>query len=69
MYNAYMYCSIQEAAAIIGVSRPTIYRMIEDGELKRETMLGRPALRLSEVKKRAGRKSTNGNRAGRKGGK
>lgn len=54
-----MYCSIQEAAAILGVSRPTVYRMIETGDLKREVMLGRPALRLSEVKKVA-QKSADG---------
>lgn len=52
-----MYCSIKEAAQIIGVTRPTIYRMIEDGELKREVMLGRPALKLSEVKREADRQS------------
>ena len=46
-----MYCSISEAAGIIGVTRPTIYRMIADGELKRETMLGRPAIRLREVER------------------
>lgn len=48
------YCSIKEAAEIIGVSRPTIYAMIEAGKLKRQVMLGRPALRKADVERVAG---------------
>ncbi len=47
-----MYCTISEAAQIIGVTRPTIYRMIKDGELKRFKMLGRPAIKVTEAKKK-----------------
>ncbi len=43
------YCTIQEAAALLNVSRPTVYKMIEEGELDRTTMLGRPALRKTAV--------------------
>jgi len=44
------YCTIQEAAKILNLSRPTVYKMIEDGDLKRYFLLGRPALKLSQVR-------------------
>lgn len=56
-----MYCSIKEAAEIIGVSRPTVYAMIESGQLKRETLLGRPALKRTQVERVA---RTNGHKSG-----
>ena len=43
------YCTIQEAAELLAVSRPTVYKMIESGDLERATMLGRPALKKSAV--------------------
>lgn len=43
------YCTIQEAAKILNLSRPTVYKMIEDGTLNRHLALGRPALKLSQV--------------------
>jgi excisionase family DNA binding protein len=43
------YCTIQDGAKLLGVSRPTIYRRIEEGKLKVYEVLGRPALKLSEV--------------------
>ena len=45
------YCTIQEAAKILNLSRPTVYKMIEDGDLDRYLLLGRPALKLSQVNK------------------
>lgn len=58
------YCTIENAAIILKVSRPTVYKLIKDGQLGRYTVLGRPALKVSEVNKVARlRKSvkTNGN--------
>lgn len=49
-----MYCTISEAAQMLGVSRPTVYAMILRGELKKHKMLGRPALKVAEVKRKNG---------------
>ena len=43
------YCTIQDGAKLLGVSRPTVYKRIEERKLKVYTVLGRPALKLSEV--------------------
>lgn len=43
------YCTIEGAAKILKVSRPTVYKLIKQGRLGRYTVLGRPALRLTEV--------------------
>jgi excisionase family DNA binding protein len=43
------YCTIQDGAKLLGVSRPTIYKRIEQEKLKVYLVLGRPALKLSEV--------------------
>lgn len=45
------YCTIEGGAEILKVSRPTVYKLIEDGKLGRYKVLGRPALKLSEVNK------------------
>lgn len=47
------YCTIQEAAKILNLSRPTVYKLIDEGKLKRYLLLGRPALKLSDVTKLA----------------
>ena len=47
------YCTIKQAAKMLRVSRPTVYRMIRDGELKKYHALGRPALDVAQVKKAA----------------
>jgi excisionase family DNA binding protein len=62
------YCTIQDGAKLLGISRPTIYKRIDEGKLKVYEVLGRPALKLSEItrlklnkrQKPAGRQS-NGN--------
>lgn len=43
------YCTIQDGAKLLGVSRPTVYKRIEEGKLRVYEVLGRPALKLSEV--------------------
>lgn len=43
------YCTIQDGARLLGVSRPTVYKRIEEGKLKVYEVLGRPALKLSEL--------------------
>ena len=47
------YCTIQEAAKILHLSRPTVYKLIEKGKLKRFMLLGRPALNLAQVSQMA----------------
>lgn len=58
------YCTIQDGAKLLGVSRPTVYKRIKERKLKVYEVLGRPALKLSEVsrlKLTRQAKSTNGN--------
>lgn len=60
------YCTIKDGAGILKVSRPTVYKFISEGKLGVYTVLGRPALKLTEVnrvaRKRAIRtKKSNGN--------
>jgi excisionase family DNA binding protein len=43
------YCTIQDGAKLLGVSRPTVYKRIKEEKLKVYEVLGRPALKLSEV--------------------
>jgi excisionase family DNA binding protein len=45
------FYSIKQAAKALGKSRPTIYRMIRDGELKVQTFAGKPAIAISEVQR------------------
>lgn len=45
------YCTIQDGAKLLGISRPTIYKRIDEGKLKVYEILGRPALKLSEIAK------------------
>lgn len=45
------YCTIQDGAKLLGISRPTIYKRIDEGKLKVYEVLGRPALKISEVSK------------------
>ena len=45
------YCTIQDGAKLLGVSRPTVYKRIREEKLKVYEVLGRPALKLSEVAK------------------
>jgi excisionase family DNA binding protein len=45
------YCTIQDGAKLLGVSRPTIYKRIKEDKLKVYEVLGRPALKLSEIAK------------------
>ena len=46
-----MYCTIQDGAKMLKVTRPTVYRMIRDGELARHKVLGRPALKVAQIKR------------------
>jgi excisionase family DNA binding protein len=59
------YCTIQDGAKLLGISRPTVYKRIEEGKLKVYEVLGRPALKLSELSKlkvtREARRSTKPN--------
>ena len=43
------YCTIQDGAKLLGVSRPTVYKRIEEKKLVVYEVLGRPALKLSEI--------------------
>lgn len=43
------YCTIQDGARLLGISRPTIYKRIKEEKLKVYEVLGRPALKLSEI--------------------
>jgi len=49
------HCTIEKAAEILSVSRPTVYSLISKGELKRHAISGSdmPALRIKDVKKLA----------------
>ena len=56
------FCTISRGAEILRVSRPTVYKEIERGKLGVYTVLGRPALKLSEVQElKASKKKSNGN--------
>jgi excisionase family DNA binding protein len=58
------YCTIQDGAKLLEVSRPTVYKLIKKKKLKRYKVLGRPALKLVEVadlKTKQNSKSSNGN--------
>jgi excisionase family DNA binding protein len=59
------YCTIQDGARLLGISRPTIYKRIDEGKLKVYEVLGRPALKLSELSKlklaRQAKRSTKSN--------
>ena len=46
------YCTIKEGAAMLNVSRPTVYKLIKDGKLRRYVSMGRPALKVSEVRRK-----------------
>lgn len=63
------YVTISDGAGILKVSRPTVYKFISEGKLGVYTVLGRPALKLTEVnrvaKKRA-KRSTKSNTNGSK---
>jgi excisionase family DNA binding protein len=43
------YVTVQQAATIIGVHRDAIYQAIDTGKLKPVKVLGRTALRRSDV--------------------
>jgi excisionase family DNA binding protein len=45
------YCTIEGGARILKVSRPTVYKLLAEGKLGRYKVLGRPALKLTEVNK------------------
>jgi excisionase family DNA binding protein len=59
------YCTIQDGAKLLDVSRPTVYKLIKKRKLKRYKVLGRPALKLVEVAdlktKQQSSKNSNGN--------
>ena len=58
------YCTIKGGAAILKVSRPTVYKFISQGKLGVYQALGRPALKLVEVNRLARArkaKKSNGN--------
>lgn len=58
------YCTIKGGAAILKVSRPTVYKYISEGKLGVYQVLGRPALKLVEVNRVARirkAKKSNGN--------
>lgn len=43
------YVTISSGAEILKVSRPTVYKFISEGKLGVYQVLGRPALKLTEV--------------------
>lgn len=43
------YVTISDGAGILKVSRPTVYKFISEGKLGVYTVLGRPALKLTEL--------------------
>ena len=45
---------------MLNLSRPTVYKMIEDGHLKRYLALGRPALKLADVTRMKSKLEKNG---------
>lgn len=45
------YVTIKKAAELLGVSRPTVYKLIADGKLKVREFVGRPAIATSEIQK------------------
>jgi excisionase family DNA binding protein len=45
------FYSIKQAAEALGKSRPTVYRMIKDGELKVQTFAGKPAIAIREIER------------------
>ena len=51
------YVTISGGAGILKVSRPTIYKFISEGKLGVYTVLGRPALKLTEVNRVAKKRS------------
>jgi excisionase family DNA binding protein len=55
------YVTIKKAAEMLGVSRPTVYKMIADGKLRVREFVGRPAIAMSEINKQS-----NGGRPPRK---
>jgi excisionase family DNA binding protein len=55
------FCTIKDGAKILKVSRPTVYKRIEQGRLGVYTVLGRPALKLSEVNELKKSKKLNSN--------
>lgn len=63
--NMLDYCTIQDGAKLLGVSRPTIYKRIAEEKLKVYEVLGRPALKLSEIARlklnKRQQKKSNGN--------
>lgn len=48
------YVTITKAAELLGVSRPTVYKMIANGLIKTRQFVGRPAIAMSEITKRNG---------------
>lgn len=45
------YYTIKRAAEALGKSRPTVYRLIRDGELKAQKVAGHPAIAITEIEK------------------
>ncbi len=57
------FCTIKDGAKILKLSRPTVYKRIEQGRLGVYTVLGRPALKLSEVNElKKSKKQSNGHK-------
>jgi excisionase family DNA binding protein len=46
------YVTIKKAAEMLGVSRPTVYKLIAEGKIKTREFVGRPAIAVSEIAKR-----------------
>jgi len=45
------YVTIKKAAELLGVSRPTVYKMIADGKLRIREFVGRPAIATTEIER------------------
>jgi excisionase family DNA binding protein len=58
------FCTIVQAAQMLKISRPTVYKLIGDGLLKRYVVIGRKALKVADVKKLARQMSRNGRKKG-----
>jgi predicted DNA-binding protein (UPF0251 family) len=57
------YVTITKAAKILGVTRPTVYKMIADGKLKvRRFILDTPGIAIAEIERAA---RANGHKGGR----
>ena len=51
------YVTIKKAAELLGVTRPTVYKLIADGKLKVRRFVGHPAIAKAEIERYVNGKS------------